>query len=105
MSLGQYCQISLGCIPSQGDFLPAIGNLYKLSISGQTSEVDWVSSTCGVNGLLFTCSFSPMYELTNSKGIKITHSNYILEMHVNGLGLTLYQFPRKYVTLETAWTT
>ena len=34
MSLGQYCQfagcqISLGCIRNQRDFLPAIGRLYK----------------------------------------------------------------------------
>lgn len=36
-----------------------------------------------VDWLLFTRSFLPMYELNNSKGIEITHWNYILVMHVN----------------------
>ena len=56
-----------------------------------------------VDWLLFTRSFLPMYELNNSKGIEITHWNYILVMHVNRLGITSHWFPKKYVTVETAW--
>ena len=91
-----------------------------LSISGQTWEVGWLLSTwevfwllstwevgwllsTWVDWLLFTRSFLPMYELNNSKGIEIPHWNYILVMHVNKLGITSHWFPKKYVTVETAW--